>query len=749
MTRLRPIIPSRVRKRRRLIARRVIMVLSLCLVGLLLWSNTETTAPHAALAQATSIVMRETGTSRESLERAEALLNIAARDSGLKDWANVLLGATFEKKLEKDRAIAAYRAVGKGGAASLDARVALLRLQSEPTLVSDLVALEDDLRTARRSDLVPAVQIERARLLLSVEDMRPAILLLQSMRREFPRSPLQTRARELVAETRASLPAEDPLVSREAMISEAEILLAAGEHADALSTIDTVIERFDALEVGRFRAMTIREQALRKLGRADQADDALLTVSASSGIENAGPALLQVARSAWNINDHHRALEFLAKLHERFPKSPNRDEAQYVEGRILEEMSALADAKELYLEIAKSASNEEYRLLARRRIAWLYLTNVDYSRAAEQFGLYRAQLGEALRTSAPTLQAFRSRVTFESAELSILRKYTELLEDRFHATYWLATALSAIPPEQRPKDAPDPVRLYSELAAEQPRGYYGMLARDELRKRSVAIAKTAATQVSPCSFPLPEGLRTRLKPFSGKQELATFSAREIDYAFRRVVSSAESGDTTLPYSVGTTRAQLFLESLNAARSVEIAEFLLRRLEVVDAQSPEIRCREALVQLSYPSPYLGTFVSAAEAHKVPPSLLLAIARTESYFNPEAVSRTGAQGLVQLMPPTASMEGWDGKSSLFDVSVNLPIGAKHLARLIRDYENRRPFAIAAYNAGSAAVDRWRIRYPKIDDRMWTELIGYPETNKYVKRVLAAEEVFRMIAPERPRD
>jgi soluble lytic murein transglycosylase len=103
-------------------------------------------------------------------------------------------------------------------------------------------------------------------------------------------------------------------------------------------------------------------------------------------------------------------------------------------------------------------------------------------------------------------------------------------------------------------------------------------------------------------------------------------------------------------------------------------------------------------------YDGLIGLTARAHRVPPALVKAVIAAESSFDPDAVSRKGAQGLMQLMPTTARVDG----------------GVRYLRDMIDRFGNLS-LALAAYNAGPAAVDRYRGVPP------------YPETRDYVKRVL----------------
>ena len=109
---------------------------------------------------------------------------------------------------------------------------------------------------------------------------------------------------------------------------------------------------------------------------------------------------------------------------------------------------------------------------------------------------------------------------------------------------------------------------------------------------------------------------------------------------------------------------------------------------------------------------------ATRHRVPPRLVAAVIAVESEFNPRAVSRRGAQGLMQLMPATAAH--LDVQDS-FDTRENIEGGVRHLRVLMDRYRNDLPLALAAYNAGDTAVLAYRGVPP------------YRETRQYVIRVL----------------
>jgi soluble lytic murein transglycosylase-like protein len=93
--------------------------------------------------------------------------------------------------------------------------------------------------------------------------------------------------------------------------------------------------------------------------------------------------------------------------------------------------------------------------------------------------------------------------------------------------------------------------------------------------------------------------------------------------------------------------------------------------------------------------------------------------ESSYNPNAESKAGAQGLMQLMPGTAKRYGVDDS---FNPEQNLSGGSRYLRDLLKMFNNRLPLALAAYNAGENAVKR-----------NGNEIPPYEETRNYVKKVL----------------
>jgi soluble lytic murein transglycosylase len=140
-----------------------------------------------------------------------------------------------------------------------------------------------------------------------------------------------------------------------------------------------------------------------------------------------------------------------------------------------------------------------------------------------------------------------------------------------------------------------------------------------------------------------------------------------------------------------------------------------RFEQVRAPKGFGRSRGGVVAVHTFDPLIA---EASRQHGVPPALVKAVIHAESAFDPRAVSRKGAMGLMQLMPDTARSLG---VREPFAAAQNVLAGTRYLRRL-HDRYGSWTFTLAAYNAGPGAVDRYRGVPP------------YGETRQYVTKVLS---------------
>ncbi|MHB8763452.1 MAG: lytic transglycosylase domain-containing protein, partial [Deferrisomatales bacterium] len=161
----------------------------------------------------------------------------------------------------------------------------------------------------------------------------------------------------------------------------------------------------------------------------------------------------------------------------------------------------------------------------------------------------------------------------------------------------------------------------------------------------------------------------------------------------------------------------------------------------DALSPE--------GLAFPLAYPELAAAAAREAGIHPHLLLAVAHTESHFDPGAYSSAEARGLMQFIPATgaavaraAGLAGFEPED-LFEPGLALRLGARHLRELLDRFEGDPVAAVAAYNGGAAAVERW-LRAGEGPADVFVEAISYRETRRYVLKVLTALDAYGRLDP-----
>jgi len=151
---------------------------------------------------------------------------------------------------------------------------------------------------------------------------------------------------------------------------------------------------------------------------------------------------------------------------------------------------------------------------------------------------------------------------------------------------------------------------------------------------------------------------------------------------------------------------------------------------------------------FPIPYRQVIFKEAEVTGIDGYLLAAITKTESNFNPTAVSVKGARGLMQIMPDTgkwvAGQKGMPNYNSdlLFNPEFNISIGAYYVSDLYKEYNGDTVMVLAAYNAGRGNVKKWLEEKIWIGDRNNIDQIPFPETRQFIRKVLFYQQTYRYL-------
>lgn len=171
---------------------------------------------------------------------------------------------------------------------------------------------------------------------------------------------------------------------------------------------------------------------------------------------------------------------------------------------------------------------------------------------------------------------------------------------------------------------------------------------------------------------------------------------------------------TAAASASSTKGADFAASLN-----ESTKALSSNSTDSNGSSASAQTTSSASTVSSPQDYEAYFKEASETYGVATSILKSIAKAESNFNPSAVSKAGAIGIMQLMPSTAASLG---VSNSYDARENIMGGAKYISQLLSRYQGNISLALAAYNAGTGNVDKYGGIPP------------FTETQNYVQKVLS---------------
>lgn len=476
-----------------------------------------------------------------------------------------------------------------------------------------------------------------------------------------------------------------PLTTKE-RLGRADKLADAGRTDDALAELDVAEKGASAAEqedIAWARAMAL----YRARNRYEKATLAFGKLGNKKGPRQA-EALYYAARAASRADHDDEAAQGYRALGQRFPMSPWADEATYLLARLSFLHAAWGEAAAGY-----AAYLRKYRLGKQRDSA-----NYEHALA-----LLADSKHAAARTELHTLASSAS-----GAEAARLRQ------------------LEAIA-VRGAGDKSAAVSMWSDIVKSQPFTWAAMAARARLTKEGEVapplVEPSDGSTAEPLAFKLPPvahlyhrlGLDTEAEAYLRAHERdATVDLRGREKE-ALCAMYGELGRATRLYRIG-------LEAVPSA--------LLAR-----APSP---ASEWAWRCVYPRPYADRVGDIEARKKLPKGLIYAVMRQESSYDPHAVSRARAVGLLQLMPDTARRvaaelgQPFDEKW-LRTPSVNLDLGGHYLAKTLQSFDGSVPVAAAAYNAGPGAARRWVTRM-KVDLDIWVAVIPFEETRIYVGRVMS---------------
>lgn len=438
-------------------------------------------------------------------------------------------------------------------------------------------------------------------------------------------------------------------------------------------------------------------------------------------------------KKTWTKNEFNLALDLIKKYKTRYPNNSNSADLLYIEANCREELGQTQIANIQYRKIINSP-----------------LINIDYKIKSFK-DLYRHQLEQGnLEETKKLLEEAVSFSTLETNKLKVkirndssainenLKSLKNLWFDRLHFYFWLAQTLDRLK-----VDPQESKELKDKIVKTAPLSYYRLLLNKDLI--------IDQSQTDACLQNIPGELTSKLETLK-QLNLNEIADSEISWFFSKGATSYSQVSPLQTEQLRQISSKSYLHSQYGLgnKGVASADNALRLMSILFSEDKNAnKCFPSLFYSSFTTPFLEYFEEASNKHKVPLSFLLAIARTESFFNPLAQSGKDALGMMQLLKSTAAEEGATSKDNLFIAKTNIEFGAKHLSTLLKYYDNNFILAAAAYNAGRDATNRWlnKTKIKNFDNlsekASFVEQISYPETRNYVQRVFIAQAIYDSLA------
>lgn len=415
--------------------------------------------------------------------------------------------------------------------------------------------------------------------------------------------------------------------------------------------------------------------------------------------------LSELSRSD-NDEKGHDAL--IAEMVKRFPTSRWLEEALYSGGNMYLLKHDAKQATYHYALLVKMFPNSVYAPSAHWRTAWMNYRLRNYAEAArlmdEQIQQYPASV------EASTALYWRGRI----------------YEDEEH-------------------NFAQAVNYYRALADNYNNYYYADLARQRLK----VLKNQAADAPSPVLSAVPQRDVPDLTGELPENDLHLIKARLLANAgLNEYIRPEIEASTTSDEWGALAQAEIYSSYGEYMRSVQS----MKQSGIPFYSLPVEQVPKIYWHLLFPQPYWADIEAQSKKNGLDPYFVASLIRQESEFNPGAVSRANAYGLMQLLPSVGKSLAKKEHmrhfttSDLLNPKVNIELGTLNLKYVLDRYNGQAEYALAAYNAGDTPVRRWMSSNDYKDIAEFVQSIPYTETREYVQAILRNREMYRVLYPSK---
>jgi soluble lytic murein transglycosylase len=435
---------------------------------------------------------------------------------------------------------------------------------------------------------------------------------------------------------------------------------------------------------------------------------AQLTTFAGTTAEQMAQRLYILGEVAWALDENEIFYHSVDDLRQTAPSSPWLEQALLSVANLHLVHHEYDQALDAFRELQQRFPAGSRASYAHWKAAWLTLRFGRNEEAKKQFDEQIGMYPSGNETSAALY--WRARLAEEDSQPGMARAYYQKLSDRFRNYYYAELGRE---------------RLQKLPQVADPPGQYPLL--DHIPPLEHADKVTLMD-------PPNDDLHLQKAELLGNGGLVDFAVRELQAA-----STADAGN----WGPAET-AQLFIDTGHYDRAIEVMKHSVPSYFAVDISTLPRVYWEAL----FPRPYWSELKRFSLSNGLDPYLVASLIRQESEFNPLAVSRANAVGLMQLLPKTGKVVAHQQSlkhytpALLFTPAVNLQLGTRYFRGMVDKFGGSFEHALAAYNAGSDRVDEWMGQGKYRDSAEFVESIPFTETREYVQAIMRNAAVYKQL-------
>jgi len=487
--------------------------------------------------------------------------------------------------------------------------------------------------------------------------------------------------------------------------TRADALMTRRRYADAADEYRTLANEAGAAEKPGLQLALA--DALHRCGRNREAKLALALLGNTTGEANAHRLYL-LGQIAFSENDNDTFYRTVAELRSADPSSPWLEQALVSAANLHLVHHEYDQALDAYREAQQRFPSGTRASYVHWKAAWLTLRqgrNDEAKKAFdEQIALYPAG------AETPAALYWRARLAEEDNQPLMARAFYQKLSDRYRNFYYAELGRQRL--KQLPPATSDTTTQYTLLDRIPPLDGGGKVAETE---------------------PPTDELHVQKAELLGNGGLVDFAVRELQAA------AATDGGSWGPAET----AQLYDETGHYDQAIEVMKHSAPNYFALDIPDLPRKYWEAL----FPKAFWTDLKRNATANGLDPYLIASLIRQESEFNPNAVSRANAVGLMQLLPKTGKLVAKEVKlkrfsaSQLYTPAVNLQLGTRYFRGMVDKFGSFE-YALAAYNAGSDRVEEWLAQGKYRDPQEFVESIPFTETREYVQAIMRNASVYKQL-------